>query len=243
MTHATSGSAEIRDEHASADSSVASDVGNRRVPGARGQATRRRLLDLTLELLGRNGFRDLRVADIAREAGTSPATFYQYFDDIENALLALMGQVRADVDRELQAVVELHLAVRERDSAAASQHDDIADLARQLAGGFLRIWAKHGPLLRVVELQSGDDDGPLTDERKRLLNGVSASIEKLLLSSANAANAAEGPTDVEEAKATSFVLVAMLANVAAHQHGMISAGVSLEALTEAMAQQLAAALP
>ena len=40
-----------------------------------------------------HGLRDLRVVDIAREVGTSPATFYQYFRDVEEAVLALAEEV------------------------------------------------------------------------------------------------------------------------------------------------------
>src|SRR5947209_9300350 len=47
--------------------------------GRRAQQTRRRLLDATQELLESRSIRDVRVVDIARAVGTSPATFYQYF--------------------------------------------------------------------------------------------------------------------------------------------------------------------
>src|SRR5262245_41368557 len=61
--------------------------------GPRGVETRRRLLDATRVLLETHGVRDLRVVDIAREVGTSPATFYQYFRDVEEAVLALAAEV------------------------------------------------------------------------------------------------------------------------------------------------------
>ena len=54
-----------------------------RVPGRRGRATREKLLSCTAQLLEKNSYRDLKVIDIARCAGTSPATFYQYFNDVE----------------------------------------------------------------------------------------------------------------------------------------------------------------
>lgn len=57
-----------------------------RVPGRRGQATRQKLLDCTADMLRTTSYRDLKVVDIAREAGTSPATFYQYFPDVESAI-------------------------------------------------------------------------------------------------------------------------------------------------------------
>jgi len=60
-----------------------------RALGRRGQQTRTRLLEATAQMLERVGLRDLRVVDIARVVGTSPATFYQYFRDVEEAVLAL----------------------------------------------------------------------------------------------------------------------------------------------------------
>ena len=71
--------------------------------GKAGAATRRRLLDATARLLESDGVRDLRVVDIAQEVGTSPATFYQYFRDVEEAVLAL----NAEVGEELAPVDEL----------------------------------------------------------------------------------------------------------------------------------------
>ena len=59
-----------------------------RVPGRRGRATRQKLLEQTAEMMQTTSFRELKVVDIARGAGTSPATFYQYFPDVEAAILA-----------------------------------------------------------------------------------------------------------------------------------------------------------
>src|SRR5690349_25146458 len=64
-----------------------------RALGRRGAQTRRRLLDATADLLETHGIRDLRVVDIARAVGSSPATFYQYFRDVEEAVLALTQEV------------------------------------------------------------------------------------------------------------------------------------------------------
>src|SRR4051794_41546403 len=70
-----------------------------RVPGRRGRATRQRLLECTAEMLRSTSYRDVKVIDIAREAGTSPATFYQYFPDVEAAILVLAEQMAQDGHR------------------------------------------------------------------------------------------------------------------------------------------------
>src|SRR6185437_255113 len=68
-----------------------------RALGRRGARTRRRLLDATAALLETHGIRDLRVVDIARAVGSSPATFYQYFRDVETAVLTLTQEVGDDL--------------------------------------------------------------------------------------------------------------------------------------------------
>src|ERR1700733_7771370 len=60
-----------------------------RIPGQRGQQTRQRLLDATVELLTTTSWRSVKVTDIARRARTSPATFYQYFGNVEQAIRVL----------------------------------------------------------------------------------------------------------------------------------------------------------
>src|ERR1700728_3765072 len=58
-------------------------------PGQRGRQTRQRLLDATVELLTTTSWRSVKVTDIARRARTSPATFYQYFGNVEEAVRVL----------------------------------------------------------------------------------------------------------------------------------------------------------
>ena len=75
-----------------------------RVPGRRGLATRQRLVECTIELLASTPYRDLKVTDITRAAGTSPATFYQYFVDIEAILLAVAEQA-VEEGRQLASLI------------------------------------------------------------------------------------------------------------------------------------------
>ena len=67
-----------------------------RVIGARAQHTRRRLLETTSRLLDERGVMELKVVDVTREVGTSPATFYQYFADVDAAILALSDDAAED---------------------------------------------------------------------------------------------------------------------------------------------------
>ena len=77
-----------------------------RVIGRRAIQTRRRLLDVTASLLAERGALDLKVIDVAREVGASPATFYQYFADVEDAILALATELATSV-RPISSMLEL----------------------------------------------------------------------------------------------------------------------------------------
>ena len=97
-----------------------------RMPGRRGLATRQRLLDATAEQLETVGYRDLKVIDIARAAGTSPATFYQYFPEAEAAVLVLAAALTEAWHEELEALV-----------ARRDWSGDPAGAAHEVVEGFL----------------------------------------------------------------------------------------------------------
>ena len=78
-----------------------------RVPGRRGRATRQKLLGCTLGMLEHQTYRDLKVVDIARTAGTSPATFYQYFPDVETAIVALAEDMVIQGEKLLVSLVKV----------------------------------------------------------------------------------------------------------------------------------------
>src|SRR5205823_14104266 len=75
-----------------------------RVPGRRGRATRDKLLKATADLLEKKSFRDLTVVDIAKRAKTSTATFYQYFEDVEAAIVELARQLTDEGPRLVDIV-------------------------------------------------------------------------------------------------------------------------------------------
>lgn len=61
--------------------------------GRRGLQTREQILDAIAKLIERNGLRGLKLADVADEVGFSPPAFYQYFRDLDEAILALCEEV------------------------------------------------------------------------------------------------------------------------------------------------------
>ena len=145
-------------EPASADDLRAADG---RVPGRRGLATRQRLLECTADMLRVSSYRDIKVIDIAREAGTSPATFYQYFPDVETAILSLAEAMAHDGAR-------LPVLVRENSWRGRSGYDT----AVAVVDGFLDFWDRYRHVLRVVDLATDEGDQRFRQIRTRLLHEV-----------------------------------------------------------------------
>ena len=195
-----------------------------RVPGRRGRATRQRLLDCTAEMLRTGSYRDIKVVDIAREAGTSPATFYQYFPDVESAILVLADEmVTTGVERFAAVVAEN--SWRGRSGYAA---------AEALADTVLSFWEEHRSVLRVVDLATDEGDGRFANVRTRLLNDLNNS---LAAATRDLQAVGKGQPDVDP-DAVAGVLVAMLAHVAAHRVGFEFWGVRTESLRTVMARLL-----
>ncbi|MFE1325841.1 TetR family transcriptional regulator [Streptomyces sp. NPDC058741] len=181
-----------------------------RVAGRRGQATRQKLLDCLSEMLSSSPYRDVKVIDVARKAGTSPATFYQYFPDVEGAVLEIAEHTAS----EGATLTEL-LEGRSWAGKAGWQ------TAQELVDGFLDFWRKNDAILRVVDLGAAEGDKRFYKLRMKILNSVNTSLTDAV---AELQAKSRVDKDVNPA-AIAGSLVAMLAAVASHQKGFTSWGV------------------
>lgn len=111
--------------------------------GERGMQTRQRILDVLAEQIGRVGLRGLRLADVAREVGFSPPAFYQYFQSLDDAIVALCQQVGGDFP----------LLAGADDGGTLSPA-----VTRRFVEDFFRYWDANRPVLwaRNVAVTEGD---------------------------------------------------------------------------------------
>jgi AcrR family transcriptional regulator len=181
-----------------------------RVAGRRGQATRQKLLDCLSEMLSSSPYRDVKVIDVARKAGTSPATFYQYFPDVEGAVL----EIAEEMAKEGAALTDL-VSGRAWVGKAGWQ------TAEELVEGFLDFWRRNDAILRVVDLGAAEGDKRFYKIRMKILNSVTNSLTD---SVKELQSKGRVDKDVNPA-AMAGALVAMLAAVASHQKGFSAWGV------------------
>ena len=191
-----------------------------RALGKRGAATRRRLLDATARLLESRGVRDLRVVDIAREVGSSPATFYQYFRDVEQAVLALSEEVGED----LAPIGQLLAEPWDGDSGLAS--------ARQMVDAFLRYWDEHRAVLRTRNLAAQEGDRRFREVRNRSLRPLTEGFAAKVAAAQDRGRVGEELSPIAAASA----LVALLERMAAFHVDLEPLGASRDDVVETTAR-------
>ena len=188
--------------------------------GIRAQQTRRRLLDATGDLLGTAGILDLKVVDVARKVGTSPATFYQYFQNVEEAVLALSEEVGGEL-HQLAPILE-----------QPWQGPRSLDLARALVDGFITYWDDNRPVLRARNLAAQEGDQRFRQVRIRTLSTITDRLTDLIAQSQAAGRVAPEITPYAAASA----LVAMMERMGDFHVELEPRGVSRDAMVETVAR-------
>ena len=198
-----------------------------RLPGKRGQATRRRLLESTHDLIRATPWRSIKVIDIAKAAGTSPATFYQYFENVEQVILVLAEEL-VEGAGVLAELVE------------GDWSDPVGwETARRVVDGFMDYWDRNRAVFRVVELATEEGDLRFQGLRVRALNAVTVSLARVIpLARADIAGRSGGvggPAG-SDPMAVAATLVSMLAHVAAHRYGYEFWGIRTASMSDVQAR-------
>ncbi|MFP6625390.1 MAG: TetR family transcriptional regulator [Myxococcota bacterium] len=193
-----------------------------RLLGARALKTRQRLLDATAQLLVERSVLDIAVVEIARKAGTSPATFYHYFKDVDEAALALAEQA-AD---EMPALVELI-------DANWSGRQGL-ETARSVARAFMEHWSAHHAVLLIRNLSADKGDRRFQQVRRTALAPV---LDHLAARISEAQEAGRVSPDTHP-YAASAALVSILESLSAHARELQRRNVSGDQLVETCARIL-----
>lgn len=193
-----------------------------RVIGRRAIQTRRRILDSTAALLREQGALDLKVIDVAREVGTSPATFYQYFESVEDAIAALAEEL---VDEVAPIAAQL-----EQDWTG----DDGLDLARRFVSDYFAFWDDHAAVLRISHLR-GDE----RDERfRRIRRAYNAPFMTAMVAKVRAAQERGRISPELDEETTAGAILAALDRLPNFREMFERRGASRAAMVETMARLL-----
>lgn len=193
-----------------------------RAVGRRGLQTRQRLLDATAELLREQGMRDLRVVEIARQVGTSPATFYQYFKDVKEAILCLAEQAACEMP-EIVALID-----------RPWRGQGGLDTARSIVDAVIQHWDTHEAVLRVRNLSADEGDARF---RKVVREALTPFVDRLAAEIRRSQGSGRVSSDVSAAAAAA-ALVAMLERMASYHAQLENRGLTRNKLVETCARIL-----
>jgi len=134
--------------------------------GARGGKTRDAILEATKSLLQRRHLGEIRVADVAAEAGLSPTNFYTYFKTVEEPVLALCELASNDFQP----------LARHLDGDWSGEQAFAA--ARAYIVGVLDFWYEHGPMLRIEHMLADKGEVGFVESRVKRLRRVHLALER-----------------------------------------------------------------
>lgn len=137
---------------------------DKRVAGRRATETRDRILEALTDLLGSMSYRNVRVTDVVREVGTSPATFYQYFADVETAVLGLAQ----DVAKESAGLKTAGAGARNATAAVD-----------QVIAGVAAFVQKNEPILRVIDTAAAEGDKRFQKVRQTVMANAASGLAVL----------------------------------------------------------------
>lgn len=188
--------------------------------GRRAQATRRRLLEATGALLETRGLLDLTVVEIARRVGTSPASFYQYFQNVEEAVLALSDEVGEELG-ELATLVDEPWRGRNG-----------WDVCRELVRRFIDYWDEHRAVLRIRDLAAQEGNARFREQRIQSLSLITDRLTEKIAESQGSGKVAAEITPYAAASA----LVAMMGRMAAYHADLETRGFTRDDMAETVAR-------
>lgn len=198
--------------------------------GQRAIKKRRQLMDATVELLNERSLRDLRVVDIARAVGTSPATFYQYFKDVEDVALQLAEEATAKMPGILKSF--------EGDWSGGQG----LQKARDVAEAFTQYWDEHGAVLRVRNVAADEGDMRFLVVRSKAMTPLlTAMSEHMERRAATQKKLVPGKKDNEvkmKPLAAAVAMGAILDRLSAYRKQLEILGLQREDIIEATAQIL-----
>jgi len=190
--------------------------------GPRALHTRRRLLEATVALLESSSVRDLSVVEIARRAGTSPATFYQYFKDVGEATLCLAQEAAGQMPVVIEAI------------QGSWRGQKGMDTAREIADAFVRHWDAYRAVLLVRNLAADEGERRFQKVRRDALRPVLEALANKIEESQ--------PAAVETGDVHPFAAAAALATIlerlAAYHKELEPLGVGRNDLVETCARIL-----
>lgn len=128
--------------------------------GAKGAATRQRILDAAVRLVNVQTGEVPSVSLICRAALTSKATFYQYFEDFNALVSELLRPAAADIEKLAGMLAEEWPA------------DELYDRSYAFVAAYFDYWDEHRVPLRLRNILADSGDKAMIDVKLRSIDPI-----------------------------------------------------------------------
>lgn len=129
---------------------------------AKGERTRRRLLDAAEEVFAGYGYQEASIVKITEAAGVAQGTFYIYFESKQQ----IFDELVADLNRR----------VRRAMSEGGRRGRDRAEAERLGFQGFFRFTAEHPALYRIIRQAEFASPGAMQRHYRTIADGYTAGL-------------------------------------------------------------------
>lgn len=135
----------------------------------KGRETRQRIMDATAQLMATVPIRDLRIVDIGRIANVSKATFYIYFESVEEAALAVIDGLNQSTPQIMQIL------------ASEWELEQIEKKVRELVNAYFSYWRDNQALLRVRNFAADEGDKRFFLSRKKAIGPLHVKFQEKIV--------------------------------------------------------------
>ncbi|WNI20125.1 TetR family transcriptional regulator [Actinacidiphila sp. ITFR-21] len=173
-------------------------------------------MSTALGLLGEQSYRDVTAVEIARAAGTSPATLYQYFAGVDEIVLDAVENVAQATAMALSEFADGTWATKGLPGA------------EQLVVSVLDCWSEHKTVLRIVTAVAAEVDPRFVQAFKSVTRPVTRAL----------ASAVSRPMPSASARTAlvHHLVVMLVSSAGAQQRSALTAGLSGKAQRDALVQ-------
>ena len=130
---------------------------------AKSEVTHEKLRRATARLLEQKPLRELKVSDITNLASVSPSTFYIYFADVNEAVLAVLNEVYKTLPDFPGMIL-------------AFQAETLKADVRSYVKAYLTFWDDHYAVLRMRNLAADEGDKRFRESRATALSPMVAAL-------------------------------------------------------------------
>jgi AcrR family transcriptional regulator len=194
--------------------------------GRKGHEARIKLMDATRHLLLTHSPLELTAVAIAAEAGTSPASFYMYFDDTKDILFAL-SEVAGEDMAKIHAIFD-----------QPWERDNLEKRAMEVIDALNAVWNKHRAVLRYRNLEATRGDPRFSTLRlNTFIPFIERFAERIL-----SVNPAQGTRKRADAYAEASILQGAMEHMAATDPEVMEGGLGAARVNSNMARIVALVL-